>query len=82
MSQQSVEDFYRGRKIDLIIGYSSGGTYDLYARLVARFLGNYIPGKPLIVPRNMRSLRIRRSVASRNRTCTASAGSEPMLERR
>jgi len=53
MSQQSVEDFYRGRKIDLIIGYSSGGTYDLYARLVARFLGNYIPGKPLIVPRNM-----------------------------
>jgi tripartite-type tricarboxylate transporter receptor subunit TctC len=52
-SQQSVEDFYRGKKIDLIIGYSSGGTYDLYARLVARSLGNYIPGKPLIVPRNM-----------------------------
>jgi tripartite-type tricarboxylate transporter receptor subunit TctC len=53
LSQQSVEDFYRGKKIDLIIGYSSGGTYDLYARLVARYLGNYIPGKPLIVPRNM-----------------------------
>ena len=52
-SQQSVEDFYRGKKIDLIIGYSPGGTYDLYARLVARYLGNYIPGKPLIVPRNM-----------------------------
>ncbi len=52
-SQQSVEDFYRGKKIDLIIGYSPGGTYDLYARLVARHLGNYIPGKPLIVPRNM-----------------------------
>ena len=33
LSQQSVEDFYRGKKIDLIIGYSSGGTYDLYARL-------------------------------------------------
>jgi tripartite-type tricarboxylate transporter receptor subunit TctC len=53
MSQPSVEDFYRGRKIDLIIGYSPGGTYDLYARLVARHLGHYIPGKPLIVPRNM-----------------------------
>ena len=53
MSQQSVEDFYRGKKIDMIIGYSPGGTYDLYARLVARHLGNYIPGKPLIVPRNM-----------------------------
>jgi tripartite-type tricarboxylate transporter receptor subunit TctC len=53
LSQQSVEDFYRGKKIDLIIGYSPGGTYDLYARLVARHLGNYLPGKPVIVPRNM-----------------------------
>jgi tripartite-type tricarboxylate transporter receptor subunit TctC len=53
LSQQSVEDFYRGKKIDLIIGYSSGGTYDLYARLVARHLGHYLPGNPLIVPRNM-----------------------------
>ena len=53
MCQQAVEDFYRGKKIDMIIGYSSGGTYDLYARLVVRYLGNYIPGKPLIVPRNM-----------------------------
>ena len=53
LSQQSVEDFYRGKKIDLVIGYSPGGTYDLYARLVARHLGQHIPGKPLIVPRNM-----------------------------
>src|SRR5664279_1546949 len=52
-SQQPVEDFYRGKKLDMIIGYSPGGTYDLYARLVARYLGNYIPGKPIIVPRNM-----------------------------
>ena len=51
--QPAVEDFYRGKKIDLIIGYSSGGTYDLYARLVARHLGSHIPGKPTIVPRNM-----------------------------
>ena len=53
VSQQAVEDFYRGKKIDLIIGYSPGGTYDLYARLVARHLADFIPGKPLIVPRNM-----------------------------
>jgi tripartite-type tricarboxylate transporter receptor subunit TctC len=52
-AQQSVEDFYRGKQLDMVIGYSPGGTYDLYARLVARFLGNYIPGKPAIVPRNM-----------------------------
>jgi tripartite-type tricarboxylate transporter receptor subunit TctC len=52
-SQQSVEEFYRGKRLDMIIGYSPGGTYDLYARFVARHLGNFIPGKPLIVPRNM-----------------------------
>jgi tripartite-type tricarboxylate transporter receptor subunit TctC len=53
VAQPPVEDFYRGKKIDLVIGYSSGGTYDLYARLVARHLGRHIPGQPLIVPRNM-----------------------------
>jgi tripartite-type tricarboxylate transporter receptor subunit TctC len=50
---QSVEDFYRGKQLDLIIGYSPGGAYELYARLIARHLGNFIPGKPTIVPRNM-----------------------------
>jgi tripartite-type tricarboxylate transporter receptor subunit TctC len=50
---QSVEEFYRAKKIDLVIGYTPGGTYDLYARLVARHLGTHIPGKPVIVPRNM-----------------------------
>jgi len=52
-AQQAVESVYRGKQMEMIIGYSPGGTYDLYARLVARFLGNYIPGKPVIVPRNM-----------------------------
>jgi hypothetical protein len=53
LGQAAVEQFYSGRKIDLIIGYTPGGTYDLYARLVARHMGKYIPGKPAIVPRNM-----------------------------
>jgi tripartite-type tricarboxylate transporter receptor subunit TctC len=52
-AQPAVEDFYRGKKIDLVIGYSPGGTYDLYARLVARHLSRHIPGRPLIVARNM-----------------------------
>jgi tripartite-type tricarboxylate transporter receptor subunit TctC len=52
-AQPAVEQFYSGKKIDLVIGYSSGGTYDLYARLVARHLGKHIPGNPLIVARNM-----------------------------
>ncbi len=48
-----VEDFYRNKSIDMVIGYTPGGSYDLYARLVGRFLGDFIPGKPRIVIRNM-----------------------------
>jgi tripartite-type tricarboxylate transporter receptor subunit TctC len=50
---QPVADFYRGRNVDLYIGYSVGGAYDLYARLLARHFGNHIPGRTVIVPRNM-----------------------------
>src|SRR5882672_9207611 len=50
---QSVEEFYRGKTITLTIGYSVGGGYDLYGRLVARHMAKYIPGKPTIVPQNM-----------------------------
>jgi tripartite-type tricarboxylate transporter receptor subunit TctC len=50
---QSVEEFYKGKTIELIIGYSPGGGYDAYARLVARHLGNHIPGKPAIVAKQM-----------------------------
>jgi tripartite-type tricarboxylate transporter receptor subunit TctC len=48
-----VEDFYKGKTISLYIGTTAGGGYDVYARIVARFLGAHIPGKPVIVPRNM-----------------------------
>ena len=50
---ESVEDFYRGKSVSLVIGYSVGGGYDLYARQVARHMGKYIPGRPTIVPQNM-----------------------------
>lgn len=50
---QSVADFYRNRTVDMEIGYSPGGGYDLYARTVARFLGKHIPGNPTVVPKNM-----------------------------
>jgi tripartite-type tricarboxylate transporter receptor subunit TctC len=62
-AQQSVENFYKGKRIDLVIGYAPGGTYDLYARLVGRFLGNYIPGKPTIIPRNLPGAGSRTAVA-------------------
>jgi tripartite-type tricarboxylate transporter receptor subunit TctC len=48
-----VENFYKGKTINLYIGTTPGGGYDVYARFVARFMAAHIPGKPLIVPRNM-----------------------------
>ena len=48
-----VEDFYRGRTVSLIIGYSVGGGYDTYGRLLSRYLGEHIPGRPNMIPQNM-----------------------------
>jgi tripartite-type tricarboxylate transporter receptor subunit TctC len=42
-----------GQKVTLVIGTPVGGGYDLYGRLIARFLGAYLPGNPTIVPQNM-----------------------------
>ena len=50
---QSPADFYRGKTVEIVIGYSVGGGYDLYARLIARHLGKHIPGNPKVVPKNM-----------------------------
>src|SRR5215471_9337051 len=48
-----VEDFYRGRTVSLIIGFSAGTGYDIYARLLARFIGRHIPGNPTVIAQNM-----------------------------
>jgi tripartite-type tricarboxylate transporter receptor subunit TctC len=48
-----VEDFYKGKTVSLLIGYSVGGGYDAYGRLVARHLGKHIPGNPSVQPQNM-----------------------------
>jgi tripartite-type tricarboxylate transporter receptor subunit TctC len=50
---QSAADFYKGRAIDLYIGYSVGGAYDLYARVIGRHMGAHIPGNPTLIPKNM-----------------------------
>jgi len=49
----AVGDFYKGRAVDLYIGYSVGGAYDLYARVIGRHLGGHIPGNPTLVPKNL-----------------------------
>src|SRR5262249_12684201 len=52
-AQPTVEDFYKGRQINLIVGYGPGGGYDVVARLLARHLGRYVAGNPNIVVQNM-----------------------------
>jgi len=49
---QTVADFYRGKTVTLTVGYSSGGGYDTYARILARHMGRHIPGNPTIVVQN------------------------------
>ena len=53
VAQDSVEQFYKGKSIQLIVGSSVGGGYDTYARLLARHVSSVIPGNPSIVPQNM-----------------------------
>jgi len=48
-----VADFYKGRSLSMIIGYSVGGGYDAYARLLGRYIGKHIDGAPSIIPQQM-----------------------------
>ncbi len=47
------EDFFKGKTITVYIGFSPGGTYDLFGRMVARFISKQIPGNPTVVASNM-----------------------------
>src|SRR5437762_10313931 len=50
---QSAEQFFVRKTINISIGYTAGGSYDLYGRLVARHLGKHIPGQPTVIAQNM-----------------------------
>ncbi|MGU7782811.1 Bug family tripartite tricarboxylate transporter substrate binding protein [Burkholderia sp. PU8-34] len=50
---ESTQDFYAGRVVNMTIGYSVGGGYDMYARLLGKHLGDHLPGKPTVTPQNM-----------------------------
>ena len=50
---QTPAEFYKGKNVDLYVGYSTGGGYDVYGRIVARFMGRHIPGNPTVVVKNM-----------------------------
>ena len=49
----AVANFYRGKTVQVLIGFSPGGGYDIYARTLARYMGKHIPGNPTLVAQNM-----------------------------
>jgi tripartite-type tricarboxylate transporter receptor subunit TctC len=52
-SPTRAQDLYKSKTITIICGYGVGGGYDAYARLLARHLGNHIPGQPTVIVQNM-----------------------------
>jgi len=49
----ATTDFYKGKVVQVIVGFSPGGGYDLYARVLARHIGKHIPGNPAVTIQNM-----------------------------
>ena len=49
----AADDFYRGKSVRIVVGFSAGGGFDTYARALARHLGRNIPGNPGVVVENM-----------------------------
>lgn len=52
-SPAGAADFYKGKTVNMIVGYRAGGSYGTYARLLVRHYGKYLPGNPTFVVRNM-----------------------------
>lgn len=48
-----ADPFYQGKSIRIVVGFSAGSFYDVWARLIARYMPKYIPGNPDIVVQNM-----------------------------
>jgi tripartite-type tricarboxylate transporter receptor subunit TctC len=49
----AVSDFYRGKTVTIIVGYTAGGGYDLYARALGRHMGKHVPGNPNFIVQNI-----------------------------
>ena len=52
-AQEAIAGFYKGKTVTIVVGSSPGGGYDLYGRLIARFMGRHIPGNPTVIVQNM-----------------------------
>ncbi|MDH7796641.1 MULTISPECIES: tripartite tricarboxylate transporter substrate-binding protein [unclassified Beijerinckia] len=53
LAQPSPEQFFAGKTITITVGFSPGGTYDLFGRMLSRYLGKHVPGKPTVIASNM-----------------------------
>ena len=47
------QEFYQGKTIRVVVGFSAGGGFDAYSRTIARHLGKHIPGNPTVIVENM-----------------------------
>ena len=50
---QPADQFFKGKTVNIYIGFAPGGTYDYYGRVVGRFLGKHIPGEPAVIAHTM-----------------------------
>jgi tripartite-type tricarboxylate transporter receptor subunit TctC len=82
----TVADFYKGKQISVYIGFTAGGGYDVYARLVSKHMGAHIPGEPALVPKNMAGAGSRKvtayiyTVAPKDGTSLATADQSQALQ--
>jgi tripartite-type tricarboxylate transporter receptor subunit TctC len=82
----AIGDFYTGKRVTLVIGYTAGGGYDQYARVFARYASRHIPGAPAIVPQNMPGASSRKaanwlySAAAKDGTALAILGQNTALD--
>ena len=53
LDDKAVADFYRGKSVRIIVGFSAGGGYDAYSRVIGRHLHKHIPGNPTVIVDNM-----------------------------
>lgn len=73
----AVAEFYKGKQINLVVGYGPGGGYDIFARVLAKHLGRHVPGNPAVMVQNMpgagslRAANYLQSVAPRDGTVIA-----------
>jgi tripartite-type tricarboxylate transporter receptor subunit TctC len=53
LMQAQADSFYQGRTIKVVVGFTSGGFYDRWSRLLARYVPKYLPGNPEVIVQNM-----------------------------